>query len=82
MSARHALPLFLEPNMCNPMPLNLTVPDMACSACADNIIQAIRAVDSAATISADPQTKQVVVETQQTDIAIKQAIVMAGFTIV
>jgi len=63
------------------MSLNFTVPDMACSACADKITQAIHALDSTATVHADPKTKQVIVETQQLNAAIAQAITAAGYTV-
>lgn len=63
------------------MTLQLTVPNMACSACSDTIIQAIKAIDSAATVEADPKTKQVKVETQASDAAIKQAITAAGYDV-
>lgn len=63
------------------MTLQLTVPNMACSACSDTIAQAVKAVDPTAIIQADPQTKQVNVETQASETAIKQAIVNAGYTV-
>jgi copper chaperone len=63
------------------MALQLTVPNMACSACSDTITNAIKAIDPAATIQADPKTKQVNVDTQQSEAAIKQAIADAGYTV-
>jgi len=63
------------------MTLQLTIPNMACSACSNAITQAIQAIDPAATVQADTKTKQVNVETQATETAIKQAIVDAGYTI-
>lgn len=64
------------------MTLQLTVPNMACSACSDTITKAIRAIDAAATVQADPKTKQVNVETQAAEAEIKQAITDAGYTVV
>ena len=63
------------------MTFQLTVLNMACSACSDTITKAIQAIDPAATVQADTKTKQVNVETQATEIAIKQAITDAGYTV-
>jgi copper chaperone len=63
------------------MTLQLTVPNMACSACGDTITKAIKAIDSTATVQADPKTKQVSVETQQSEAAVKKAIADAGYTV-
>lgn len=63
------------------MTLQLTVPNMACSACSDTITKAIKAIDPNATVQADPKTKQVNVETQAAETAIKQAITDAGYTV-
>ena len=63
------------------MSLQLTVPNMACSACADTISNAVKALDPAAVITADPKTKLVTVESQQAEDAIKQAIAAAGYTV-
>jgi copper chaperone len=54
---------------------------MACSACGETITKAIKAVDSAATVHTDPKTKQVSVETQASETAVKQAIVAAGYSV-
>lgn len=61
------------------MTLQLKVPSMACSACADTISKAVKAIDPNATVTADPKTKLVNVETQQAEAAIKQAIESAGY---
>lgn len=63
------------------MAFELTVPNMACSACGETITKAIKAVDPAATIQADPKTKLVNIETQASETAIKQAITDAGYTV-
>lgn len=63
------------------MTLQLTVPNLACSACSDTITKAIKAIDPAATVQADPKTKQVNIETQAAEAAIKQAITDAGYTV-
>ncbi|HEY9624205.1 MAG TPA: heavy-metal-associated domain-containing protein [Crinalium sp.] len=61
--------------------LQLTVPSMACSACANTITKAVKAVDPDATVQADPKTKQVSVETSASDTAVKQAIAAAGYPV-
>jgi len=61
------------------MTLQLKVPSMACSACADTISKAVKAIDPSASIAADPKTKLVNVESQQPDAVIKQAIADAGY---
>lgn len=63
------------------MTLQLTVPNMACAACSETITNAIKAIDSTATVEAEPKTKQVNVETQASETAIKQAITAAGYTV-
>jgi copper chaperone len=63
------------------MTLELTVPNMACSACSETITQAVKAIDPTATIQADTKTKLVNIETQVTEAEIKQAITDAGYTI-
>lgn len=61
--------------------LNLTVPDMACAACAETITKAIQAVDAAASVQADTATKQLVVSTTAASEQVKQAIAQAGYTV-
>jgi copper chaperone len=63
------------------MTLQLKVPNMACSACGENITKAVKTVDSAATIQADTKTKLVHIETQATEVAITEAITAAGYTV-
>ncbi|MBD2597035.1 heavy-metal-associated domain-containing protein [Nostoc spongiaeforme FACHB-130] len=61
------------------MTLTLTVPNMACSACANNITNAVKTVDADAIVQADPATKLVNVETQASEETIKDALVNAGY---
>ncbi|MBE9141485.1 heavy-metal-associated domain-containing protein [Nodosilinea sp. LEGE 07088] len=63
------------------MTLNLTVPDLACSACVDTVTKAIQAIDATAQVNADPKTKQVSVDTTASEVAVKTAITTAGYTI-
>lgn len=62
------------------MTLQLTVPDMACSACVTTITNAIAKIDPNATVNADSKTKQVSVETNQAESIIRSAIASAGYT--
>jgi copper chaperone len=63
------------------MSVQLKVSDMACSACANTITQAVKQVDANAEIDADLTAKIVKIETQQPLETIKQAIVAAGYTV-
>lgn len=60
--------------------IQLTVPDMACSACVEKIEAAIAALDTQATIEANLDTKQVQVSSQSSEADIRQAISSAGYT--
>jgi copper chaperone len=61
--------------------LTLTIPDMACSACADTITEAVQTLDAAATVTADPATKQVNISTTAAVAVVKQAIAAAGYIV-
>jgi copper chaperone len=63
------------------MTLQLKVSNMACAACGETITEAIKAVDPTAVVQADPKTKLVSVETQAPEVAIKQAITTAGYSV-
>ncbi|TBR59343.1 heavy metal transporter [Westiellopsis prolifica IICB1] len=63
------------------MTLQLTVPNMACSACGETITKAIQAVDSAAMVQTDPNTKLVTIETQASETEIKEAVTAAGYSV-
>jgi copper chaperone len=61
------------------MTINLTVPNMSCPVCANNITKALQNVDIDARVQADPATKLVSVETQASETAIKEALTAAGY---
>lgn len=61
--------------------LNLKVPDMACSACAETITKAVQGVDTLASIHADTDTKEVTIVTSSEADLVKQAIADAGYTV-
>jgi len=63
------------------MQLDLTVPNLACSACVETVTQAVHGVDAAAQVTADPKTKQVSILSEASETAIKEAITTAGYTV-
>ena len=63
------------------MTLELKVQNMACSACGTTITDAIKAIDPTAVVQTDPKTKLVNVESQASEVAIKQAITTAGYSV-
>ncbi len=63
------------------MTLQLKVPNMACSACGETITEAIKAIDPTAAVQTDPKTKLVSIETQASEVAIKEAITTAGYSV-
>lgn len=63
------------------MTLQLKVPNMACSTCGETITEAIRAVDPTATVQTDSKTKLVKIETQASQVAVKEAISAAGYSV-
>lgn len=62
------------------MTLQLTVPNIACSACGD-ITKAVKAVDPTAIVQADAKTKLVSIETQTSETAVKETITAVGYSI-
>ena len=61
------------------MTLQLTVPNMACDACAKNITTAIKSLDNNATVVADPKTKQVDIKTDAAEATVREALEQAGY---
>lgn len=61
--------------------LQLTVPSMACSACAETITKAVQTIDPEAKVEANPKTKRVAIETQAPQESVVQAITAAGYPI-
>jgi copper chaperone len=61
------------------MTLQLNIPKLVCSGCVKTVTKAIKAVDANATIEANPKTKVVSIETQSSEIAIKEAIAAVGY---
>jgi copper chaperone len=61
--------------------IELKVPSMACSACAETITKAVNALDTTATVNADLSSKLVSITTSQPETAIKSAIAAAGYAV-
>jgi copper chaperone len=61
--------------------INLNIPDMACSACADTITKAVQTLDMDAQVQADLDSKNVSITTNAKREAVKQAITEAGYTV-
>ncbi len=59
--------------------IQLHVPDLACSACVATVTRALHKLDPNASVEADPKTKQVQVETQQSEAAVRQALSQIGY---
>ena len=63
------------------MKLELSVPNLACSACVETVTKAVQGIDATAQVTANPKTKQVSVITNASEAAIKNAITTAGYTV-
>lgn len=63
------------------MIVKITVPDLACSACANTITRTLQTLEPDAIVEADVTSKVVKVDTQQSIKAIEQAIVRAGYAV-
>ena len=63
------------------MKLELSVPNLACSACVETVTKVVQGVDATAQVTADPKSKQVSVMTNASETAIKEAIKTAGYTV-
>ncbi|HEY9737790.1 MAG TPA: heavy-metal-associated domain-containing protein [Trichocoleus sp.] len=63
------------------MTIEMTVPNLACSACVETVTKAVQGVDPGAQVNADPKTKQVSVVTDASEAAIKDAITAAGYPV-
>ncbi|KYC36781.1 heavy metal transporter [Scytonema hofmannii PCC 7110] len=61
------------------MAFQLTIPKMACSACANKIIKAIQSIDPNATVQTEPKLKLVSVATKVSEVTIRQALVTIGY---
>ncbi|OYQ65292.1 heavy metal transporter [Pseudanabaena sp. SR411] len=60
------------------MNLTLSVPSIGCSSCIETITKAIQAVDASAIVTGDSTTKSLDVESQLTEVKIRELIAIAG----
>ncbi len=67
--------------MANSTPLQFDVPDMDCDACIASITKAVQRVDPKADVSADLETKRVVIGAQGEPHDFMAAIEAAGYTV-
>jgi copper chaperone len=61
------------------MNLQLKVPQMACSACANTIAQTVKTLDPAAAVEADLKTKVVTIQTLKPESEVRKAIASVGY---
>ena len=61
--------------------LRLTVPNMACGACAETITQTIQSLDPTAKVTTNLYTKLVEINANIHEVAITAAIKKAGYTV-
>lgn len=61
------------------MIIELKVPSMACGACIEIITKAILEADSTASIQADSKTKKVMIESNVSELSLREAIASAGY---
>ena len=61
------------------MTLQLKVPKIACSACANTIAQAVKTVDPAAVVEADIKTKLVTIQSVKPENEVRKAIASVGY---
>ncbi len=61
------------------MTLQLKAPTLACSSCVKTVTDAIKTVDVNANVQADSKTKLIVIETQASESAIREALTNVGY---
>jgi copper chaperone len=59
----------------------ITVPDMACGACADTITRAVQEIDPAANVDTNLDSKAVKISSSVNHETLTQAIKKAGYTV-
>lgn len=63
------------------MALKLNVPDISCNDCAQTISESVHVVEPDAKVDVNVDAKTVTIESSASEESIKQAIVVAGYTI-
>jgi copper chaperone len=60
------------------MNLTLSVPSIGCASCIETITKAIQAVDASAIVTGDAAIKSLDIESQLTEVKIRELIAIAG----
>ncbi len=60
------------------MNLTLSVPSIGCASCIETITKAIQTVDASAVVTGDAATKSLDIESQLTEVKIRELIAIAG----
>ncbi len=60
------------------MNLTISVPSIGCASCIETITKAIQAVDASAVVIGDAATKSLNIESQLSEVKIKELIAIAG----
>jgi copper chaperone len=63
------------------MTLQLTVSSMVCDGCVETVTKAVKAIDPAATVQVNLETKSVTIDTQVSETSVKDAITATGHTV-
>lgn len=63
------------------MTIQFKIPKIACAACVDTVIKAVKSIDATANVDVDTKTKVVNIQTQQSEAEIKQAIAAVGYPV-
>ena len=64
-----------------PMTWQLTIPNMACGVCVTNITKAVQSLDAQAKLTADLASKQISIDSTESQESIAQAITQAGYLV-
>ena len=60
------------------MNLTISVPSIGCASCIETIAKAIQAVDASAVVNGDASAKSLDIESQLTEVKIRELIAVAG----
>ena len=63
------------------MSLKLSVPSVGCASCIETITKTIQSVDTTATIAGDVASKSIDIESQLSEVKIRELIAIAGHTV-
>ncbi|TYQ31433.1 heavy-metal-associated domain-containing protein [Pseudanabaena sp. UWO310] len=60
------------------MTLKLSVPSIGCASCIETITKAIQSVDTSAIVTGDPASKSLDIDSQLSEVKIRELIAIAG----